>query len=963
MDEGFARNVAVGSACFGRADAVTTAVVTGWFIAPSKGGTADQITAFIDGEPAGHALVAAGGISPGAPAHAERFSYSIPWNYQDGRAHVLSLILGNGTAIEFPTRGGVTRSNVRFRFEESTRPLVANVSGRDLDAEVQEAPSDQAQPFYTGRVEAVSGSTITGWAISLRSPDERVRLRMFVDGYASGSVNCDQQHEKLNVLGHPGGAGGFSFDIPDRFLDGTTHSLSVLFADGSPLPFSDPAGGTRTNLEFTAAAITSIDGVVDGLHGENIRGWVVRKHRRTGVVQGGLQVQVLCNGIILAEVLADRPRADVARDYGYDPYVGFEFKLPRHCLEGFEFEFVFKALPEGTELAGCPLRVKHPLTKDVDELRALADTIGDLCAKVFKLQRQVHGMLPVQEATVLNYDGWARRYLGRLRARMEAMEPLPVNQPLISILMPTSRTNLAHLTAAIESVRVQTYRNWELIIVDDGSRQRALTACLKNSESTDSRIQRLVSRASGGIGAAINAGVRKAAGSYIVLFEPNDLLVEVAVEAMVRKALSSGAKIVYSDEDHIGPFGEFSEPILKPDWNYRLLLSVDYVRHLLMIDRPLMCGVGLLQPECDGAYGHDLLLRLSEKCRPGQIVHLPEILYHCRVADPTVADAEQVRRQAVEAGCRAVSDHLARRGFSDFCVTPAGPGGTFRVVWSTEGLDKPKVTIIVPFKDQIATTRRCLEALLASTDWPDWDVVLIDNGSVTPAAERFCREAALNTNVTVQRIEGPFNYAGLNNRATRSSKADWYLFLNNDVFLQQRDWLQVMMGEALADPKVAVVGAKLTYPDGKVQHGGVILGVGGVADHAFRGLPFDHPGYMSRARCAQELSAVTGACMLCRADAFAEVEGFDEQDLAVTFNDIDLCLKIGRAGWRVIWTPDVVAEHHESLSRGDDISPGKAQRSFYETNVMLERWPSVITSDPHYNPHFSRDNGIFSALR
>jgi GT2 family glycosyltransferase len=171
------------------------------------------------------------------------------------------------------------------------------------------------------------------------------------------------------------------------------------------------------------------------------------------------------------------------------------------------------------------------------------------------------------------------------------------------------------------------------------------------------------------------------------------------------------------------------------------------------------------------------------------------------------------------------------------------------------------------------------------------------------------------------------------------------------------------MNEALTNPEVGIVGAKLLYPNGTVQHAGVVLGVGGIADHVFRGIPADHPGYLARARCAQRYSAVTAACLLCRADAFLDVGGFDEQELMVAFNDVDLCLKVGKRGWHIIWTPDLVAEHHESLSRGDDISPAKAPRFFYENHVMLERWHDVLANDPFYNPHFSRDHGLFMDLR
>ena len=949
----------VATACFGRSEPVDSATICGWFVSSGRG----LVNAFIDGEPAGLASVLdAHDGSADLPKSARRFSYQIPDFFQDGRSHVLSLSLDDSTAIEFQTPSGVTRSNLRFRFEQAVAPA-APVDRQSTQTSLSRSASssDICKSDYAGLADPFAGTAITGWAICRTSPGESVRLRMFIDGQIAGVTVSDLPREELRALGLDAASGGFAFDIPTRFLDGITHSLSILQDDGSSLPFRESDGKTRPKLDFTAEPATSIEGVVDGLHGDSIKGWVVRRHHLTSDYEGYVRLQVLCNGIVLTEIVADQPRMDVAREHRCDPCVGFEFKLPPQCRNGLEFDFVFRALPEGEELAGCPLLVKHRSTENVDEMRALAQTVGEVCAKAFKLQRQVQAMAPVAEATVHNYDPWARRYLSRLRGRIAAAEPLAADPPLVSIVMPTCRTNLAHLTAAVESVRQQTYENWELIIVDDASGQRALSACLRNYAAIDTRITCLFRKRNGGISAASNAALRRARGSYVVLFDHDDLMVDVAIEAMVREALRTGARVVYSDEDKIDDFGVLSEPNLKPDWNYRLLLGINYVCHLLMIDRALLRRVGALRSECDGAQDHDLLLRLSEACAPTQIVHLPEVLYHWRKSAASTATSAEAKPYAIAAGARAVTEHLVRRGFKNGRATPIGRSTSYSIAWGLRA--QPSVTILVPFKDQIATTRRCLDALLANTDWADWRVVLIDNGSVTPEAEQFHREAERIPHVVVHSVNEPFNYSRLNNGVARAYPADYYVFLNNDVFLSQPDWLRIMVDEALADPKVAIVGAKLLYPNATVQHAGVILGVGGVADHVFRGIPADHPGYLSRARTAQQYSAVTAACMLCRADAFMDVGGFDERDLIVAFNDVDLCLKVGAQGWRVVWTPDVVAEHHESLSRGDDISGDKAQRFFYENHVMLERWHEILAADPFYNPHFSRDRGIFSDLR
>ncbi len=270
--------------------------------------------------------------------------------------------------------------------------------------------------------------------------------------------------------------------------------------------------------------------------------------------------------------------------------------------------------------------------------------------------------------------------------------------------------------------------------------------------------------------------------------------------------------------------------------------------------------------------------------------------------------------------------------------------------------------IVIPFKDQAETTRRCVETLLSRTAYDNYRVVVVDNGSTSTEAEALCHDLRRDARVSVLRDDLPFNYSRLNNRAARGAREDFVLLLNNDVFVEQDDWLRRMVDEALADPHVAAVGCKLVYPDRRVQHAGVVLGVGGVADHAFKGSGEDEPGYLARAWCAQEYAAVTAACLLCRTNAFREVGGLDEDALAVAFNDIDLCLKLRRAGWRVVWTPEVVAEHHESLSRGDDMTPHNRTRFIAENQAMLERWGDALRDDPFYSRHFSRDRGVFRSL-
>jgi O-antigen biosynthesis protein len=340
------------------------------------------------------------------------------------------------------------------------------------------------------------------------------------------------------------------------------------------------------------------------------------------------------------------------------------------------------------------------------------------------------------------------------------------------------------------------------------------------------------------------------------------------------------------------------------------------------------------------------------------IHHVPEILYHWRKSANSTALSQDTKGYAAGAGQRAVSAHLARRSLPGRAVPLNGT--RYAVEWSFK--EKPSISILVPFRDQADITRRCVDAVLAKTRYPTYEIVLVDNWSIQDSTRRYCDALRNEPRVRQVRIEEDFNYSRINNLAAATCASDYLLFLNNDVFIQQEDWLDRLVAEALADPAVGGVGAKLLYPNGTVQHAGVVLGVGGVADHAFRGLGADEPGYAFRAALAQQLSAVTAACLLCRAPAFREVGGFDEDKLKVTFNDVDLCLRLGQAGWKIIYTPSVVAEHHESLSRGSDMVPEQRDRFYAENQAMKDRWGALIADDPHYNPHFSRAHGIFSAL-
>jgi GT2 family glycosyltransferase len=276
---------------------------------------------------------------------------------------------------------------------------------------------------------------------------------------------------------------------------------------------------------------------------------------------------------------------------------------------------------------------------------------------------------------------------------------------------------------------------------------------------------------------------------------------------------------------------------------------------------------------------------------------------------------------------------------------------------------KAGVSILIPYRDHADMTQECVDAIRKHTKGVNYEIILLDNWSTTREAAHFAAAQGNIEGTRVLRIAEPFNYSRINNIGAREAAHDFLLFMNNDVFVDGPAWLRRMLDEALADEAVGAVGAKLLYADGTVQHAGVVLGVGGVADHAFRGLGAETPGYMAHAIAAQEVSAVTAACMLVRRSAFEAAGGFDEHELSVAFNDVDLCVKLRQAGWKIIFMPDSVAEHRESGSRGDDFNHAKLARFMFENEVMRQRYETILPKDPYYNCNFSRESGVYRELR
>ena len=811
-------------------------------------------------------------------------------------------------------------------------------------------------------VDEITENGVRGWAIDEADPDEPVTMHVVIDGVPLGEVRCDGRREDVGAAGFKSIHVGYAFPLPPVLIDGRTHKLDFRHRHQhiTVLHRGEIVETTPFAVEYRLRMHSFVDGVVNGA----FRGWLVAGRGEHAKLTGGRDIVVTCNEERVGQVCANRYRGDVGKALSSDPNCGFQFTPPVQFRSARAKSFRFFMLPEMVELDNSPYVTSFVTDQNEGDALAIVEQIDQLHADLTRLRRRVRALLPDPGFTLADYDQWWRHYEPDLRRRaIRAREAddaaAPGHGELVSIVMPVYRPNLDDFHAAVQSALDQTWDNIELIIVDDASGDAELTAAMAVIARNDGRV-RVVSRTgNGGISRATNDAIAAATGRWVLFFDHDDLLVDVAIEHMVAAARATGALLLYSDEDKIDAAGFRQEPAFKPDWNYRLLLGVNYLCHLTMVDRQPLGRAGPLDPEFDGAQDHDLLLRLAEILPERRIHHVPEILYHWRMSATSTAADIGNKSYAIDAGVRAITAHLARRNLPAQ-VRSRDDTTLYKVDWKFD--TSPRVTIIVPFKDEPETTGRCLDALRAHTDYPHVEIILVDNWSMTSEGMQFSTAVAARAGVRVLRVKEPFNYARINNLAAAEANAEFVVFLNNDVFVEHDDWLRILVDEALADPRVGIVGGKFVYPNRTIQHAGVVLGIGDVAGHAHVGIPLAEGGYAGRASFVQEMSAVTAAGMLVRLSAFRAVGGFDEDHLAVAFNDVDLCLKVRQAGFKVIWTPDFVAEHHESLSRGSDDRPSMENRFFHERETMVERYGALLKQDPFYSPHFALDRQAFFDL-
>ena len=565
-----------------------------------------------------------------------------------------------------------------------------------------------------------------------------------------------------------------------------------------------------------------------------------------------------------------------------------------------------------------------------------------------------------------DYQSWVERFdslSDAERAAIKSEMDRFSKRPLISVLMPVYNTDREWLIRAIESVRTQLYPNWELCISDDASTSPHVKEILDSYALIDRRIRVGYRDTNGHISLNSNSALALATGEFIALLDNDDELPSHALFWVAREIVQCPhVDLIYSDEDKIDVEGRRHDAYFKSDWNPALILSQNFFSHLGVYRRSLVQQVGGFRVGFEGSQDHDLVIRCADASAPERIRHIPRVLYHWRSIEGSTASGEAINAKpyAWQAGSRAIKEHLERHGIA---ADVGRALSNFYQVDYQVSARLPKVSIVIPTTGNLKLFERCIRSLYARTTYPDFEILIAINKSHYAIQERGSYLDKLRTDprirILVHKVE-PYSFARVNNWAIQHATGSVICFLNDDIEVITPDWLEKLVMR-LELERVGAVGPMLYYPDDTIQHAGVILGHGGVAGHAFSHLKRGAAGYFGRAALEQDLSCITAACMVMRRALFEELNGFTEE-LAIAFNDVDLCIRIRNAGWRIIWTPQVELYHHESASLGPANSPERKAQFEREVTLMRKMWGEVLDNDPFYNPNLSLTSDNFFTL-
>ena len=510
----------------------------------------------------------------------------------------------------------------------------------------------------------------------------------------------------------------------------------------------------------------------------------------------------------------------------------------------------------------------------------------------------------------------------------------------------------------IDSVRNQSYENWELCIGDGSVTEDTVKNVVESYQKKDKRIKMLCLSENLGIAGNTNAALSIATGDYIALLDHDDILAPDALYEVVKwmnEHYKDETDVIYTDEDKVSfDLKDYFEPHFKSDYNLDLIRSNNYICHLFVAGKSIVDQVGGFRKEYDGSQDYDFILRCIEQSK--HVEHVPKVLYHWRCHPGSTAANQESKMYCYEAGKRAIEDHLKRMGEDDCQVVMTEHLGFYHVIYPIR--EQKKVSIIIPNKDQKEILERCIESIIQKTDYKNYEIIIVENNSTTNEIFEYYKTIEQRENIRVVIWKDKFNYSAINNFGVRYANGEYLLFLNNDIEVIRENWLSEMLAN-VQRKEVGIVGAKLLYPDNMVQHAGVIIGMGGIAGHPLSRHPADDCGYFARGIIQQNLNAVTAACMLTKKEVYEKVNGFEEK-LAVAFNDIDLCLKVRKAGYLIVYDSEALLYHHESISRGKEDTLEKRNRFEGEVDYMAKKWKDVLEKgDEYYNPNLSLLSGNF----
>ncbi|MDR3698642.1 MAG: glycosyltransferase [Candidatus Sulfopaludibacter sp.] len=679
-------------------------------------------------------------------------------------------------------------------------------------------------------------------------------------------------------------------------------------------PSPEPANGAtdgetlfRIACDEPVAASPPLSGTV------SLRGWALAS---TGI----RRLEIRAGDVECAEARYGFYRPDVAAHYP---------DVPGSDRSGFRAKLDTGLLPDGRQF-----------------LTLRAFSVGGATT-----ERRVPIVVDHVNGYVSDYHRWIAEFEQEDDALIQMKVPLFAQRPVISVLLPVFRTPLEILERTLASVEKQSYPHWQLCIADDGSQSAEIDAMVRRHCERDHRIQSVRLPGNQGISAASNTAMGLAAGEFVALLDHDDELAPHALYHFVD-ALNRNREgdIFYSDEDQIDEGGLRSDPFFKPDWSPDLILAENYVNHLMICRRSLALEVGGFRSNFDLSQDHDILLRMSVRAR--RIVHIPRILYHWRTGVHSMRRASQWEHRAIDSSRRVIIDHLAATG-----IRAAVEPGEIPVRWRVRYAipDNQRVQILIP-SARVELLEPCLRSIAQRTDYRDYEIAILDN-SHAKGIEHFVQR--WNTKGRPLKYldfrHRPFNFSALNNAAARETDAPLLLFLNDDITVITPGWLTAMV-ELASRPEVGAVGAKLLYPDGTLQHSGVVMGLFDICGHAFKGSLDEERQYFDFPNVIRNVSAVTGACMMVPAKRFWECGGFDEEALPIAYQDVDLCLKLGQRGYRVLVTPHARLYHHEASSkRPEDKDPTPS-----EAITLQMRWKDVIEQDPFYSPNLTRNQEDYS---